>query len=673
MTWEETRNVPSWWRRFSIASLPIKLAYFLCLLLVLVTTIQAALWLAGFQYRLVPSRASGVLLTITMGTVVVTMLVDRRAAADYGLAVDKRWASQLAVGLLAGAVFYAGYYLVAWQVGAQTVRTGQFSWERFASGITSGSAGLVVAAIQQIVFAGFILSVLRQWHHRAIALIASAVMFGVMCHWDHAHLSLDQSLRLLVGMTLIAVVLNLVRLLFGNVSASVGLLAGCILVRRVLSKTDILYVADSGGLASWWAPHNDPRQAPAMWLVLLLVSAVGYLILLRREEGSWGGKQAVMDTSFKRVVPFSNLFAFAPLDLWLAQLIDAQFRVGWKYLPRLVWILCASTINTVLTLPERLLAPRWLTHRIPDPVFVVGVHRSGTTHLHNLLSWDRRFVVPRSYHIVNPFGILSTAWIMAPLAAPFLSLRRPMDNMKMSVLSPQEEEFAIAGMCRQSPYWALSFPRRVAKYVQYIFVDRLPSKQFETWRRNYCLLLRKLTVTTRKSPLLKSPYNTGRVGVLRQMFPGAKFIHITRHPYAVYRSNMHFAIEGFAVHQLQDASETDSYRTRFLDIYHSLEEAFYQDSAGLPTDDVVHVRLEDLESDPVGSVERIYQQLGLEFTAEFDERLRRYLDTIADYQKNHFTGLSDDVCQQIDAKMGTFMDRWEYNRMTGATDRAKVA
>ena len=104
-----------------------------------------------------------------------------------------------------------------------------------------------------------------------------------------------------------------------------------------------------------------------------------------------------------------------------------------------------------------------------------------------------------------------------------------------------------------------------------------------------------------------------------------------------------------------------------------LEEAFYQDSAGLPTDDVVHVRLEDLESDPVGSVERIYQQLGLEFTTEFDERLRRYLDTIADYQKNRFTGLSDDVCQQIDAKMGTFMDHWGYNRMTGATDKAKVA
>ena len=91
-----------------------------------------------------------------------------------------------------------------------------------------------------------------------------------------------------------------------------------------------------------------------------------------------------------------------------------------------------------------------LRHRVPDPVLIVGVHRSGTTHLHNLLALDPQFTVPRNVSVLNPFGALVMGWFITPLLGLFMTLRRPMDAMRVHLFSTQEEEFAIAGMTRRT-------------------------------------------------------------------------------------------------------------------------------------------------------------------------------------------------------------------------------
>jgi hypothetical protein len=235
-----------------------------------------------------------------------------------------------------------------------------------------------------------------------------------------------------------------------------------------------------------------------------------------------------------------------------------------------------------------------------------------------------------------------------------------MDAVSLHVFSAQEEEFAIAAMCRQSPYWGLTFPRRVAKHDRYIFVGQLPDGELKTWRRNYLLFLRKLTFWSRKRPLLKSPYNTARVATLREMFPNAKFIHIYRHPYAVYPSNIHAAREGFVMFQVQDPDPRDSFETRFLDKYRALEEAFYRDAKKLPAGDIAEVRFEDLERDPIAEIHRVYSELGLELHPRLRRRLERYLESIADYKKNRLKELSESQRREIDAVMGSLMEQWGY-------------
>ncbi len=215
-------------------------------------------------------------------------------------------------------------------------------------------------------------------------------------------------------------------------------------------------------------------------------------------------------------------------------------------------------------------------------------------------------------------------------------------------------------MSRLSPYWGLTFPRRGRAYDRYIYPEQFTAGERAAWKRHFLIFLRKLVFWSGKRPVLKNPHNTARVALLREVFPEARFIHICRHPYDVYRSNMHMARQGHIVYQLQDPDESDSYATRFLGHYREMEASYYRDTADLSAGQVVEVAFEDIEQDPILQVRRIYDQLGLEFTDRFRRRLERYLEGVADYQKNRFRPLDPAKQFEVDAAMGPFMDRWGY-------------
>ncbi len=643
----------------------LKLGLWVLAIVVSAAAVQAIGWLISADFDILSQGGGGrgVLLALALATLLVLMAADRRPAADYGLAIGGDWARHWFGGLGLGIVTYSAYCALAWLGGAWTVQTDSLSTYRCFSATAGAMTAIPVAVTQQVIFSGYMLSSLRDRYRPMVAVLVSAVLFAVLSQLDKpAALLSGEGLPLAAGFFLIGTLLGILRLRFGSIPFPAGLLAGWIFVRRMLKKTSLVALSGESDLSAWMMPGRDPRQAPFLWAFLAVGIGIAYYFLRRHGEHRAAADQPALDASFKRIMPFSNLNALAPLDLWLTRLFDARFRVGLKYIPRLIAILVFSTFNTILSLPERLIAP-WLLRlrrREEEPVFIVGVHRSGTTHLHNLLSLDPRFVAPKTYHIINPVGWITGGWLTTPLFGPFMTWKRPMDNVQLTIFAPQEEEFAVAGMCRQSPYWGMTFPQRGAEYDRYIFPDAMRPKELKTWQRAYMLFLSKLTFWSRKQPLLKSPYNTGRVAALRKLYPRAKFVHICRHPYTVYKSNMHMAEQGLVVFQLQDPDQADSYATRFLANYRELEETFARDAAELPSGDVARVRFEDLERDPVGQVRRIYAELGLEFDARLERRLTAYLQSVSGYKKNRHRELPEHTQREIDAELGPFLDAWGY-------------
>lgn len=658
-----------------IAQLPplVKLAGWALAVCLLAAVVQLLAWAAGIDFSVL-SKQGGSAVLIGGGLALLLMLIaaEQRPMADYGIVADRHWRRRAVRGLAIGAAAYAGYLALGAVLGVVTLRPEAVSLSRGLKALLAGLPATPIAATQQIIFSGYLLSTFRQRHSRGTSVLVPAVLFGlVTAATAPGGLGAAGPQRLLVSMTLLAALLGLLRLRSGSVVFPAGVLAGALLVRKVLGKSRVLEFDTQSPSAWWFAPEGDPRQGIAFGAMLVAGAAWAVWQLARHGEQRVE-PDAEVDASFKRVMPFSNLLGMAPIDWWAPLLVRARLRVGFAYVPRLVVTLLSSTVFTLLALPERLLGPlvvrcvSKLRGDAPDPVFLVGMNRSGTTHVHNLLALDPRFRSPRNYEVFNPHGFV-TGWLTTAVLTPFMTWRRPMDSVQMTITSAQEEEFALATMGNPSPYWSFCFPRDIAHHDRYFAEEGYTRGQRARWERHYRLFLRKLTLFRRRTPLLKNPANTGRVAWLHRHFPDARFVHVVRHPHAVYRSNLRFASQGLVVFQLQDPADDENYATRCLNNYRAMVDAFDTAATALPDHQMATVRFEDVEADPMGAIERLYDQLGMPLTDKARGRMEAYLASMRGYRKNAYRPLPDDQREQVDAAMGDCVRRWGY------TDAARDA
>lgn len=638
--------------------------------------IQVSTLLCGAEVSILHSGLGRSLLGV-VAVVVLTGLMtrDARPLTEFGLWIGPDWGRQLGRGVANGVGAFATYHLLGWLCGGLTTSS-DIDRVRWARGtLESLVTSIPIAATQQVIFSGFLLSLLSAITRRGVAVALCGVLFAALAIAGRPddQLFSSASLWLAINLTLLTMLLATLRLRTGSLLLSTGILAGALVVRRSVWKAHVLIPSSDQALSNGFALGGDTRQGPLLGAILLIGAVAAWIGLARRGETRPAVAGPALSAEFKKFVPFSNILALAPIDLWFGRLREAGWRVDPIYWLRLAWVLSASLVNTVLTWPERWLAPRLLKHPVPDPVLIVGVHRSGTTHLHNLLALDPQFSIPRNASVLNPHGALVMGWLITPLLGLFMTMRRPMDAMRVHLFSAQEEEFAIAALTRCSPYWGFMFPRETARHDRFIFPQEMTFVERREWRDALQLYLRKLTFWRRRTPLLKSPYNTARVGEFRLLFPAVKVVHICRNPYQTYLSNMHLAEHGLAAFQVQEPSDDDNYRTRFLDQYRRMSDAYYVEAAKLAPGQTAEVRYEDLTANPIAEIRRLYGELGLTFTLQFETRLRRYLDSVAGYTRNRHPQLDPETQARIDASMGPYLTQWGYAQPKPMDSRSRAA
>jgi hypothetical protein len=621
--------------------------------------VQGIAWLVGSELDV--RHSEGALLVVLALPLLPLVESEGRGLAACGLAIGDDWARKAGIGLAAGVVAGSLFTRACVGFGAVQLGASAVTVRRLLTVPPSAASAIPQAVVLHVIFAGYLLTLLREQVGGIVAALLSASIMGILFGIANAtRVPSPGPIRIAVSMTLLGVLMGFVRLRYGNLVRSIAMLAGWMAFAKAIGALHLIQSVRYGAAADWLCPFGDPRQGFLVWCILAGGSILMLVSLLRHGETEMEPGGTAVSVSFKRIVPFSNLLFLAPLDLWIDRLVEARFRIGGKYLPRLLWVLVCSTINTILTLPERLLAPLLLRHRVKDPVFVVGTHRSGTTHLHYLLGLDRQFCTPRNFQAINPHGCLTTGWLLLPLMTLLLSWRRPMDSVVMTAFTPQEDEWALGGMIRETAHWAGTFPREVARYDRFTLPENMRGRELCRWERALVLFLRKVTLWSGRTPLLKNPYNTARVKLLRRLFPRARFIHISRHPYDTYRSNLVLAEHGWSMFQLQDPDPNDNYATRFLANYRCMEDAFYRDVADLPPGSWCEVRFEDLERGPMEQMQRIYEELGLTFDDGYRQRLEGYLASVAGYSRNRHADLDEKTRELIHAAMGPYFQRWGY-------------
>jgi hypothetical protein len=359
-------------------------------------------------------------------------------------------------------------------------------------------------------------------------------------------------------------------------------------------------------------------------------------------------------------------FAFGSSRNWVRLLWRNKRDIEPAYLGRLLFVLCTSFSTAPLRVYERARygnALKKVTVEHP-PIFIIGHWRSGTTHLHLLMCQDANLGYTSTFQTTAPELCLVGEKTLKPVFDRLAPTTRGADNMTYRLDNPEEEEFALTNLTLHSFYHYLSFPRHAQDYFEkYALLQDLPPAVIAAWKEAYLSVLRKATFKMGgKRLILKNPVNTGRVKVLLEMFPQAKFIHIYRNPYDVLLSMRHLSEYMLSSSQFHQISP-EKVEANMLSFYEDMLQRFLADKALIPPGNLAEVKFEDLEAQPLAELRRLYEELALPGFAQAEAAFRAYIASQAGYQKNKFELSSADVAL-VNQHWRFAFEEWGYDLQT---------
>jgi LPS sulfotransferase NodH len=369
----------------------------------------------------------------------------------------------------------------------------------------------------------------------------------------------------------------------------------------------------------------------------------------------------------ERLKDFIARHVFHPLQgmalgEWWSLLRRHRFAIDLRHSPRALVQTAVSVSNSVGARLERQRFGRQVeAARVQAPLFILGHYRSGTTHLHNLLALDPQFAAPTFFQALNPHTFLTTERFAAPLTDRLVVRRRYQDEMALGAGVPSEDEFATCTMTGLSPYLAWCFPGDGAVYDRYLTFREATDGEVARWGDALTTFLKKLTLRYGRPLVLKSPPHTARIRLLLGLFPDARFVHIRRDPYVVFRSTRHMMRAAQPLYHLRDGPIQDS-DDRIISVYTGMYDAYFEERGLIPEGRLCEVGYEGLERDPVGVVGSVYEALALSGFEDVRPRLEGYLGSIAGYRKNRHDELPEPLRGRIADEWGRSFDEWGYDR-----------
>jgi hypothetical protein len=345
---------------------------------------------------------------------------------------------------------------------------------------------------------------------------------------------------------------------------------------------------------------------------------------------------------------------------WLQLIARHRFRIHPFRWPMALAITCITPFNTVMGSLQSLLYGNQIQKQPIEqpPVFIIGHWRSGTTYLHELMSLDDRFGSPTTYQCFAPKHFLLTEWLIAKYMGFLIPKQRPMDNMAAGWERPQEDEFALLALNAPTPYFRIAFPNDPPPFMNFLDMQEVASAELARFKAALEYFVKLVTFRTGKRLLLKSPPHTGRIAVLSRMFPGAKFVHITRDPHAIFSSTKKLweSLDDVQGLQLPHHRELEEYVFSALERMYA---GFVQQSSILNAENFYQLRYEDLVADPAKHVGEIYQQLQLGDYANLREKIVQFAGTQKDYQTNRHE-LPEELKSKIRQRWNVYFERFGY-------------
>lgn len=339
--------------------------------------------------------------------------------------------------------------------------------------------------------------------------------------------------------------------------------------------------------------------------------------------------------------------------------------IALAYYPRLIAITLINFINCPFRTYERLfINPRIKKYPVgEDPIFIIGHWRSGTTHLHNILCKDPTMAYVSTYQSVFPDTLFNKTgrFVFENFMKLLIPGKRKGDNVELGPSYPQEEEFTLGARTPVCYYYFWMFPQNIVKsYDSFVRFQNISSVDRKNWKNDYELLIKKSLINTGGNRFLsKNPTNTGRIKILLEQFPNAKFIHIHRNPVDVFLSTLHFYSEMLKPLQLQGITKSEIEKAVF-EIYKKLMNDYFDQKDLIPEGNLIELSYDDLENQPVQVIEQIYRSLNLECSGTTKQQFLKYLERTKNYARNKHT-IKREHLQKVLQDWGFVFEKYNYS------------
>jgi Sulfotransferase family len=306
---------------------------------------------------------------------------------------------------------------------------------------------------------------------------------------------------------------------------------------------------------------------------------------------------------------------------------------------------------------------------IVRPVIVVGLPRSGTTNLVNLLAADTRFrsmplwesyePVPNPRERSEVGGVdprwtrCNQSWEAMQAAAPLVAAMHPMEPDHVH----EEIELQLADFSSYNYEWVARAP----KWRDYYFAhDQTPHYEYMKTVLQILQWFRP-----RERWVLKSPQHLEQLGPLLATFPDATFVVTHRDPVAVVQSTI--TMNCYGARTTYRRTRPEWYRDYWTERIGTLLDASLRDRTLLPAERTVDVFFHEYMASEFDTLQRVYDCAGIELTQE--ARLE-----ISAYQAAHprtrggqivynLRGDFNTTPQEVRARFGAYFDCFDNVRI----------
>jgi hypothetical protein len=281
--------------------------------------------------------------------------------------------------------------------------------------------------------------------------------------------------------------------------------------------------------------------------------------------------------------------------------------------------------NLLLLEAERTRNPRVMEQSVADPVFIVGLPRTGTTHLHGIVSQDPRNRAPLTWEVMYPAARgardVETAAVRARTTSRLDWANR---------LAP--EFVRIHPIGADLPQECIAIHAQIFMGIQFHTTHAVPSYQnwFERDSQNLAydfhryMLQHLQTQRPGDRWVLKAPGHLFGLAALLRRYPNAKIVHTHRDPLRVMASMASHAT--VLRRAFSDAAEPRQIAKDWADRWALALDTFLAARDRAPAAQFLDVHYESIESKPLETVERVYDFLRWPLGEESRAAMQRFLD-----------------------------------------------